>query len=578
MARKTSTDPVPEQRRGMPAWQAGLLYSLLTLAFTWPQVLQLGTVPDNKDSYFNLWRLAWIAHQLLQDPVHLFDANIFAPLPNALAFSDAILLEGLVAAPGIWAGLATVYVLNALVLTSFVACGLGAFLLVRELTDDAASAFVAGVIFAFAPYRFDHYHHLELLWAQWMPLTLWLCHRALKSGRLAHGVLAGCFFALQGLSCIYYAVFFAVVLAGLLPVLLTGVPRAIRRRVMVSLLSGALVAGTVLGTYMVPYRAARTLVGDRDDGSVRVYSAGPAHYLAALPSSVIYGGVTGPLGSPEKRLFVGFVPLGLVLVALWPPLDRRRLAYAVSLALAVDGTLGHRGLVYPWLREHVDVFMGLRVPARFGHLVLLGTSVLAGLGLARLRRGILATHRTLAGGVACAVGAMVVAEYLMWPMALVPVQTAPDQLSRWLRSQPPGVVADLPLPRSTAEIANDAVAAYRSTFHWQRMVNGYSGFYPPSYVGLWESTASLPDDAALAALRRHGVTYVIVRQAGFETDRFAAIVARLGSRCDLKAVGPFTDGLSTAMVYTFLSGTADCPADRRDLSGATSSGDNGNDR
>jgi hypothetical protein len=559
---------------GLTAWRAGWLFAALTIILTWPQILQLGSVPDNKDSYFNLWRLAWIAHQLPRSPLHLFDANIFAPLPLTLAFSDAILLEGLLGAPWLWAGIPVVYVSNLLVLGSFVACGLGAFLLVRELTADAASACVAGLIFAFAPYRFDHYYHLELLWAQWLPLTLWMLHRALKSGRTAHALWAGCFFALQGLSCIYYAVFFAIVLAGLVPVLVAAAPGPARKRATASLLAGALLAAAILAPYMLPYRAARQVVGDRDEGSIRVYSAGPAHYLAALPGSVIYGGITGPLGSPEKRLFMGFAAMGLAAIALLPPFDRRRVAYALALAIAVDGTLGHRGVLFPWLRDHVDLFRGLRVPARFGHLVLLGTSVLAGFGLARLRQFLARRRPPLAGAATAAVGFLVVLEYLMWPMALVPVQTAPDNVSLWLRSKPPGVVADLPLPRSTADIENDAKAAYRSTFNWRPLLNGYSGFYPSSYVELWAPVASFPDEASLTALHRRGVAYLVVRQAGFGAERYDAIVDRLALRCDVGSAGPFPDGATMAMIYTFVPRAKDCGASPRDLSGATGSGDN----
>ena len=340
-------------------------------------------------------------------------------------------------------------------------------------------------------------------------------------------------------------------------------------------MAGAIFAALVLGPYMLPYSAARKLVGDREPGSVRVYSAGPAHYLAALPSSVIYGSAPpASLGSPEKRLFIGVVPLGLVVIGLWPPLDRRRVAYAIALALAIDGTLGHRGLLYPWLREHVGVFMGLRVPARFGHLVLLGASVLAGFGLARVRRRIPSAHRAAGGVAAWAVGTLVIAEYMMWPMSLVPVQTAPDEVSRWLRSAPPGIVAELPLPRTTADIGHDAVAAYRSTFHWQRILNGYSGFYPSLYVDLWSPAASFPDDASLTALRGHGAAYVVVREAGFGAARFAAIVGLLASRCDVTGAGPFPDGSSAAMIYTFVPGAEGCGAAPRNLSVPPDSRDN----
>jgi hypothetical protein len=72
---------------------------LLTAALTWPQVLQPTAVLEHRDSWFNLWRLAWIAHQLPRDPAHLFDANIFFPERNTLAYSDPVILQGLLGAP-----------------------------------------------------------------------------------------------------------------------------------------------------------------------------------------------------------------------------------------------------------------------------------------------------------------------------------------------------------------------------------------------------------------------------------------------------------------------------------------------
>jgi hypothetical protein len=553
-----SVEPIGRGRSALTTWRACVLFVALTIGLTWPQAIAPGSVPDNLDSYFNLWRLSWIAHILPLDPRHLFDANIYFPTPHTLAFSDAILLEGLLAAPWIWGGLPVVYVLNLLVFGSFVACGLGAFLLVRELTDDAPAAFVAGMIFAFAPYRFDHYFHLELLWAQWLPLTLWMLHRALASGRWAHGLAVGGLFALQGLSSIYYAVFFAVVLTGFVPVLWSGAPRETRRRAAPALLAGFVLAALVLLPYMLQYQVARAIVGERDEGDIRVYSAGPRHYLATMPDSIVYGGLTGTLGKHEKRLFVSFAAAGLVVLGLWPPFDRRRLAYAAALALAIDGTAGHRGVLFPWLREHVDVFRGLRVPARFGHLVLLGVSVLAGFGLARLRGWLTVARRPLARAAPALVGAIIVVEYMMWPMALIPVQTRPDGVSLWLRSQGPGVVADLPMPTSILAMSSDARAAYRSTFYWRPIVNGYSGFAPTSYFQLWALLARFPDALSLSTLRLRGVSYVIVREAGYGPARYAGIVRALANRCDVAVAGPFPDGASAAMVYTLRPPRAGC--------------------
>jgi hypothetical protein len=74
----------------------------------------------------------------------------------------------------------------------------------------------------------------------------------------------------------------------------------------------------------------------------------------------------------------------LVAVSLWPPFDRRRLAYALMLAFAVDISFAHRGLLLGWLYDHVFAFRGLRVPPRIAQLMLMAAGVLAGFGLARL--------------------------------------------------------------------------------------------------------------------------------------------------------------------------------------------------
>jgi hypothetical protein len=322
-------------------------------------------------------------------------------------------------------------------------------------------------------------------------------------------------------------------------------------------LLGGVIAALVLLPYLLQYRAARAIVGERDDGTVGIYSAGPRHYLATAPGNVVYGGLTSGLGVHEKRLFVGFTAAGLLVLGLWPPLDRRRVAYALALAIAIDGTAGHRGLLFPWLRDHVDVFRGLRVPARFGQLVLLGVSVLSGFGLARLRGWLIPRGRPLAGAVTGVIAAALIVEYAMRPMALVPVQTRPDGVALWLRSQKPGVVADLPMPVNTLAMASEARAAYRSTFHWRPIVNGYSGYYPPSYVELWPPLRSFPDETSLATLRSRGVTYVVVREEGYGPARFAAVVRALASRCDVVGTGPFPDGSWSAMIYTLRpSGTA----------------------
>jgi hypothetical protein len=46
-------------------------------------------------------------------------------------------------------------------------------LFVREISGNPRAAFVAGLLFAFAPYRFPQSSHLQVLSSQWMPFALY---------------------------------------------------------------------------------------------------------------------------------------------------------------------------------------------------------------------------------------------------------------------------------------------------------------------------------------------------------------------------------------------------------------------
>ena len=60
---------------------------------------------------------------------------------------------------------------------------LGTYLFVREVTGSARAAFVAGLLFAFAPYRMGHSAHLNLLSVQWAPFALYGLRRYFDTGR-----------------------------------------------------------------------------------------------------------------------------------------------------------------------------------------------------------------------------------------------------------------------------------------------------------------------------------------------------------------------------------------------------------
>ena len=71
------------------------------------------------DALFSVWRLAWFAHQLPRDPAHLFDANIFYPERLTLAYSEAMIVQGVLAIPIVAAGGSAVLAYNLVMLAGF---------------------------------------------------------------------------------------------------------------------------------------------------------------------------------------------------------------------------------------------------------------------------------------------------------------------------------------------------------------------------------------------------------------------------------------------------------------------------
>ena len=252
---------------------------VLTCIVTWPQVRHPAMVADHFDPYFSVWRLSHIAHALTRWPIHLFDGNIFYPLRNTLAYSDATLLQGLLAAPFLWAHLSPSLVYNLLLLAGFVGSGVGMFVLARHVTGDTGPSLIATTIFTILPYRVEHVMHLELQWAMFIPLSLWAVHRTMESGRWRYGLLAGLFVWLQFLSCVYYGVFLGLALLVFVPLLLTFKGHAPPKAFVPPLLCGGALAVVLTLPYAWPYLEAARAVGARPVDEITRYSAQPISYL-----------------------------------------------------------------------------------------------------------------------------------------------------------------------------------------------------------------------------------------------------------------------------------------------------------
>jgi hypothetical protein len=209
-------------------------------------------------------------------------------------------------------------------------------------------------------------------------------------------------------------------------------------------------------------------------------------------------------------------------------------------------SLGLNTPVYGWVRELVFTYRGLRAPARAGILVMLAISLFAGYGWA----AILARHprwKLVGTGLVMAVLTL---EYVTIPGELLPLPNRPPALAHWLSQQSPTVVVELPLPRADAlHTIQDGLYMYASTFHWQPILNGYSGFYPRSYLELLDQIRDFPEGHVIHYLKQRRVDLIVLHGRFLKPDEFGRWAAALAARGDIEQVAQFPEAGGDDLVF-----------------------------
>ncbi len=510
--------PLSNAARLRPQTAAFGLFVLLAVMHTWPLAADPAGLSrhDNSDAMLNEWALGWVAHQIVRDPLDLFDANIFFPERNTLAYSEAMLVQGALGAPLIWAGASTLFAYNLVLLAGFALTGWATALVAARWTGDWTAGLAAGIVAAFNAHTLTRLPHLQALHVEFLPLALAALDSLLREPRAGHAMRLAGWFTLQSLASIYLLVFsaFALTAAALAR------PRewsGRRFRPVAFLFVAAAALSFVL---LLPYLQAYWQV-HREQGAVRpladveLYSASWNDYLSS-PSRVhfntwSYRWFTG------TALFPGFVALGLAALAVGRGIAWRNPRARMCLAFGLCGlvlSFGTKVPGYAGLYEILPPLQAVRAVSRFGYLTVMAIALLAAFGLAALRARV-PPRRWPA-----------IASVLLVALTLEPL-VAPIHLTRFsgipsiyeaVADDPAAVVAELPMPGGFGWFGN-ARYVLNSTKHWRPLLNGYSGFAPASFHEHVSALAGFPQPAAIAALQATGVTHVFVHLDGYTPEQ-----------------------------------------------------------
>jgi hypothetical protein len=133
------------------------------------------------------------------------------------------------------------------------------------------------------------------------------------------------------------------------------------------------------------------------------------------------------------------------------------------------------------------------------------------------------------------VAALLLVEYASWHIPMVRMPLEPPAYADVLRDNgdnPTPAIFEFPVSAQ-----DDPTYMYYSTFHWLHLVNGYSGFFPPSYIFLVNAVQQLPDNQSLHAIKSHGARYLLIHGERLFGSRYDELLAELKRRPELTFIG-----------------------------------------
>jgi hypothetical protein len=513
-----------------------LLFVVLAVAATWPLATHLvGHLPLGSEEaatvpLFNLWIMWWNSDRVAAGFADYWQAPIFYPARDALAFSEP-LSPSVILAPLFWLGLPPELIYNLVLLAILAGNGWAACALLRWLRLHPSIPLLGGALTVCSPLLLSWLGVLQLVALFPTILVLLALDRLRRRPTLGRGLLLGAALALTALSCSYYGLFLMLPLA-VATLCLFG-----RALLDLRTLAGFVAALLFCGLLLLPQLLVqRRAIGDAMSYDLRTLaslSAVAADYLVPPRPSFLVSSSLAPVGHEAVfKLGSGLVLVGLGVVGVLYGLSRRRFRSWIGFWLLLGGcafllSLGPLLTVgglrpYLFLLDHLPGFAQARNIMRFAVFVHLAVMVLACIGL----QGVVVWLKYMVrrqrwpirpGLVLLTLGLAAALEIPPAPQRLFPLPLggAEPAWVSWFRQQPdphlPIVCFPFAFKPDVASYQQEALWMYWQTMHRRPLLNGYSAHFPEDFKAHKWPLATFPSPVAFALLQSRGVRYCVVQ-------------------------------------------------------------------
>ncbi|WP_424357757.1 hypothetical protein [Methanocella sp. MCL-LM] len=530
-------------------------------------------LPGSEDIYQAVWYF-WVTDQAVDKllnggSIHslAYTDYIFYPagtpiIPFSMAYNQilAILLEPLLGA---------VLTINLLYFSSFVLSGFGAYLLVRRVTGDESASVMAGCIYTFAPYHFEHAFvgHIGSVTMQWIPFCALFLLRMVESKKWSDAAFAAFFFILVAASDMQYMVFMGTfVMLFFAYQLIIGVIKFEKKDVL-----AVMVFLAISLSILVPMNAssiATALSGDNflkpgqseaANGSVDLlnFFVPSVHHpiFGSWIKENYYNRMDATRITWERVAFIGFTVLFLIIYAsicersntirFWQLSALFFALMSLGPILHIFGQTSFFNYEIPMpfsiLSHIIPGLDNSRTPGRFEVLTLLSITVIAGFGASRLKKNI-TTRRMdqIITGRLQALLPIVIMMLILFEYLSVPFITSDPAVPEFYYSlsKEQGDFAVIEIP-ATYDYSAGIMAEYYQTVHQKRMVGGQLARAPDSSLEFEKKTPFISEityqrsagdlfqqNSSLLSksiLNSHNIRYLIIHKNYLEPDGYTQI-------------------------------------------------------
>ena len=468
--------------------------------------------------------MAWISHSLTTDPKNLFNANIFYPNKNVLAYHNHNFTNALIALPFNAILKNQVLAYNFVVLFSYISAAFGMYLLTKYFIDNKLIAFASGLMFVFTWLNYFYIQGIEVISTEWIPLTFLYLFKFLDSKKTKHIFLFLIFFLLGALTSWYFLVYLVYSLALLIIIQIIYRWREILTpRNLILFLIIFILAAAVIYPISLPYlenrhqfpdfkRTKANTLMEADYLDYYLLTIDKMKYLQYILCTYILITLLGRKKDSENENRLMPAKIFFLLLAFF--------SFLLSLGprLKAFGKVRNIPLPYTLLFDYFPGFEITRNPRRFEVLLNLSLSFLSCLAIWYIIKMIKSDR----------VKNTIKIVFILIPLlnyssivnfremlAYCPRGNEIQKIYRWLAS----LKDDVSIYQTSYNIHGfvkpgnsfrESVYVYYSIYHWKKTVNGIGTWIPPNYRKLINMQEQFPSEKFLNELRNFGTDYIII--------------------------------------------------------------------